>query len=283
MAIQMRRGLLANYDEAKMLAGEWGISIDDDTNDQKAFIAFAPGVSKEVMMVEDAQSQIAVATAEAIADATEEAQAWAHGNSFHVNDYASGNGSTKSFTLAQTPSSIIGVYVDGAAVTAYSRSGNVITFTNAPGAGQNNIRVYYTVNTSTDNAKYYKNQAASSASAASSSASSASSSASTATTKASEASSSASSAAASSAQAADSEAWAVGTKNGAAVPSSADQYHNNAKYWAEVAAASVLSSGFFIEVNNNEYVLYWFGADANCPYSIAIENGEYVLNLTYET
>ena len=110
-------------------------------------------------MVEDAEEQIAVATAEAIDMATEEAEAWAHGNSFHVNDYASGDGSTKSFTLAETPSSIIGVYVDGSSVSAYTLSGKTITFTTAPASGSNNIRVYYTVNTTTDNAKYYKEQA----------------------------------------------------------------------------------------------------------------------------
>ena len=31
----------------------------------------------------------------------------------------------------------------------------------------------------------------------------------------------------------DAEAWAKGTKNGVAVPSDADQYHNNAKYWSD--------------------------------------------------
>lgn len=170
MAIQMRRGPLAQYDESKMLAGEWGISIDADSNDQKAFIAFAPGVSKEVMMVEDAQEQIAVATAEAIVDATAKAEAYAHGDSFSVNDYASGDGTTTSFTLSETPSSVIAVYVDGAETTAYTRSGAVITFTTAPPVGEDNIRVYYTVNTTSDNAKYYKNQAASSASSASTSA-----------------------------------------------------------------------------------------------------------------
>ena len=35
-----------------------------------------------------------------------------------------------------------------------------------------------------------------------------------------------------------SEAWAVGTKDGTDVPSTADQYHNNAKYYADDAAAS---------------------------------------------
>ena len=36
----------------------------------------------------------------------------------------------------------------------------------------------------------------------------------------------------------ESEAWAVGTKDGTAVPSTASQYHNNSKYWAEQAAQS---------------------------------------------
>ena len=34
----------------------------------------------------------------------------------------------------------------------------------------------------------------------------------------------------------DSEAWAKGTKDGTPVPSTADQYHNNSKWWAEQAA-----------------------------------------------
>ena len=37
----------------------------------------------------------------------------------------------------------------------------------------------------------------------------------------------------------DSEAWAVGTKDGTPVSSSEPQYENNAKYWAEAAAAIV--------------------------------------------
>lgn len=36
----------------------------------------------------------------------------------------------------------------------------------------------------------------------------------------------------------ESEAWAVGTKDGTAVPSTAPQHHNNSKYWAEQAAQS---------------------------------------------
>lgn len=39
-------------------------------------------------------------------------------------------------------------------------------------------------------------------------------------------------------QAQNAEAWAVGTKGGVAVPSTAEQYQNNSKYWAEQAAQS---------------------------------------------
>ena len=154
MAIQMRRGPLAKYNKNKMLAGEWGISIDADTNDQKAMIAFAPGVDKEVMFVEDAAEQIAEATSEAIDIATEEAEAWAHGNKFDTREYFSGDGATTSFTLAYEPSSVSGVFVDDARTT-YTRSGKTITLATAPQSSSNNVRVDYTVNTATDNSKYY--------------------------------------------------------------------------------------------------------------------------------
>ena len=216
MAIQMRRGPLAKYNKNKMLAGEWGISIDADTNDQKAMIAFAPGVDKEVMFVDEFNGVMA----ESIDITTEEAEAWAHGNSFHVNDYASGDGSTRAFTLAETPSSIIGVYINEEPVSNYTLSGNTITFTTAPESGSNNIRIYYTVNNSTDNAKYYKEQAASSASAASGSASSASGSATTATT-----------------QATLSKSYAVGGTG-----SRSGENTDNAKYYKEQAASSASSA-----------------------------------------
>lgn len=41
------------------------------------------------------------------------------------------------------------------------------------------------------------------------------------------------------ASAQDAEAWAKGTKNGTPVPSTADQYENNAKYYSETAAATI--------------------------------------------
>lgn len=230
MAIQMRRGPLAQYDESKMLPGEWGIAIDDDTNDQKAFVAFAPGIDKEVLFVEDAEERIEAIAAEAVAYATEQAKAWARGDGFHVNDYASGDGSTTAFTLTEPPASVLGVYVNGAETSAYTVSGAVITFTEAPASGEDNIRVYYTVNTQYDNAKYYKNQAASSASSASTSAS-------TATTKASQASTSASTAstAATTAttQATKAQSYAVGGTS-----SRTGEDTDNAKYYKEQAEAA---------------------------------------------
>lgn len=126
----------------------------------------------------------------------------------------------------------------------------------------------------TDNAKYYSQQAASSASAASTSASTAltkageastsatnahtsetnaatsatnaatsesnaSDSATTASTKATDASTSATQAEGFSK---DSEAWAVGKRGGVDVESTDDTYENNSKYWAEQASASATAS-----------------------------------------
>lgn len=260
MAIQMRRGQLADYDKNKMLAGEWGIAIDSDTERQKAFIAFGPGIDKEVMFFEDAAAQIA----EVVDMATEEAEAWAHGDKFDTREFFSGDGTTTSFALAYEPSSVSGVFVDNARTT-YTRSGKTITLATAPQSSSNNVRVDYTVNVSTDNAKYYKDSAQSSAynaevnasaaqtssntavqkageastaaSQAQSSASTATSAASTATTKANQAASSASQASSQATAAGDyakvAEAWAVGTKGGTDVPSTDPQYHNNAKYYAD--------------------------------------------------
>lgn len=56
MAIQMRRGLLANYDEDKMVAGEIAVTTDSTDADQKIFVAFAPGVSKRILTDTDLDS-----------------------------------------------------------------------------------------------------------------------------------------------------------------------------------------------------------------------------------
>jgi hypothetical protein len=64
-------------------------------------------------------------------------------------DFFSGNGSTVAFTLSRPVASVAQVQVNVANVpqvpgTAYTVSGNTITFTSAPPTGTNNIYVYYT-------------------------------------------------------------------------------------------------------------------------------------------
>lgn len=51
MAIQMRRGNAANYDEDKMLPGEFGVATDE----KELYIAFGSGDSKRVLTEDDIQ------------------------------------------------------------------------------------------------------------------------------------------------------------------------------------------------------------------------------------
>ena len=50
MAIQMRRGNAANYDESKMLPGEFAVATDD----KEVYIAFGAGDSKRLLTEADA-------------------------------------------------------------------------------------------------------------------------------------------------------------------------------------------------------------------------------------
>ena len=52
MAIQMRRGALANYDADKMLPGEFGGAVDED----ELFISFGTGNSKRVLTEDDMEN-----------------------------------------------------------------------------------------------------------------------------------------------------------------------------------------------------------------------------------
>lgn len=49
MAIQNRRGAYSNYDPNKMVSGEFAVATDE----QKLFIAFAPGLSKRILTEDD--------------------------------------------------------------------------------------------------------------------------------------------------------------------------------------------------------------------------------------
>ncbi len=45
----------------------------------------------------------------------------------------------------------------------------------------------------------------------------------------------------------------------------------------------VQHSAFTVEVENDAFVLFWHGAEDECPFSAALEGADYVLNFTYET
>lgn len=58
MAIQNRRGAYSNYDPNKMVSGEFAVATDE----QKLFIAFAPGLSKRILTEDDSFSGTLTAT-----------------------------------------------------------------------------------------------------------------------------------------------------------------------------------------------------------------------------
>ena len=58
MAIQMRRGAYAQFDPSKMKAGEWAVSIDNESQKQMVYMCFAPGVVKRMATLEDFQNEL---------------------------------------------------------------------------------------------------------------------------------------------------------------------------------------------------------------------------------
>lgn len=158
MAIQMRRGNDADYNPSKMLPAEFGVAVDKG----KAYLAFSAGVSKQLMTVEDAQESIQ----DAVDLSAKESEAWAHGDSFtdmvETTDNFVGDGNTTAFTLSVTPKKMKSVSVNGYNTTAFTLEGNTLTLSTAPLNGVAVVAVSETespVDTSTDNAKYYKDQA----------------------------------------------------------------------------------------------------------------------------
>ena len=67
-------------------------------------------------------------------------------------DSFTGDGATVDFTLSDTPTEVTEVKVDGTATTAYTVSGNVITFDNAPANGKA-IEVSYSMTGATAEAR----------------------------------------------------------------------------------------------------------------------------------
>lgn len=60
--IQVRRGLMADFNPAKMTAGEWAVSIDTETDKQVVWMCFSPGIVKRMGTLDDFKEQIREAT-----------------------------------------------------------------------------------------------------------------------------------------------------------------------------------------------------------------------------
>lgn len=61
MAITMRKGLFADFDPSKMLAGEWAVSIDADTQHQIVWMCFGAGIVKRMGTLEDFEAWLSEA------------------------------------------------------------------------------------------------------------------------------------------------------------------------------------------------------------------------------
>ena len=196
MAIQNRRGDYNDYRPSKMLPGELGVTL---LNDPKAVDGKALhasfGQGVDKTLMTFEDAEAMIEDASEQA-ATEAVEAATHQAEIYAENSSASATQSQSYAVGGTG----------------SREGE-----------------------NTDNSKYYKEEAASSASNAASSASNASSSASAAASSASQAGSSADRA---DSEAEKSEALAVGTKDGVHVGSFEDQYNNNSKYWAEQAQST---------------------------------------------
>ena len=93
-------------------------------------------------MVIDIDESLSLTWAYTTTDNTDQAEAIIYDQPIGATDYFTGNGTTKKFTLERTPTSITSVTVDGETTSAYSRTGAVITFTNAPAASSSIIIQY---------------------------------------------------------------------------------------------------------------------------------------------
>lgn len=64
MAIQVRRGMLKDFDPTKLLPGEWAVATDTETKNQIVWMCFAAGIVKRMGTYEDFHQQIEEATEE---------------------------------------------------------------------------------------------------------------------------------------------------------------------------------------------------------------------------
>ena len=211
-------------------------------------------------------AQGAAETAQAAAETSEEnSEAWAVGQrggadvgssdpTYHNNSkYYAGQAADSASTASSASTAASGAKDDAvsaknAAVSAkndaVTAKNDAVTAKNAAVSAQGAAESWATGGSSgtpgaSNNAKYYSEQAASSATTASTKAGEASGSATTASNKAGEAATSATSA---ETQALKAEGFAVGEQNGTDVGSGSPYYHNNAEYYAGQASDSATTA-----------------------------------------
>lgn len=147
MAIKMRRGNRADFIPSKMVAGEWGVVLDD----KQVWITFAPGDCKQLMTTQDAAEQLR----QAITVATAEAEGYADdAEGFANNAETSATNASTSETNAQT-------YANNAkasetkAKTSETNANGYQLISKSWAVGDTGVRS----GEDTDNAKYYAQQA----------------------------------------------------------------------------------------------------------------------------
>ncbi len=207
MAIQMRRGLRADFDPTQLVAGEWAVSVDSSTQNQIVWMCFGAGVVKRMGTYEDFQAMIAEISEDLEAD-------------FETELRASVN------TILSEVQSLADDVSDDADAVATART--AIEGTDIPA-----IQALIT------QAQTYASNADTSAQSASSSAQSASNSASSASSSATSANSAKDTAVS---KATEAESWAHGGTG-----SRPGEDTDNAMYWAQRAQSSSFAQSDWTE------------------------------------
>lgn len=74
----------------------------------------------------------------------------------------------------------------------------------------------------------------------------------------------------------DAEAWAVGERNGVAVGSSDETYHNNSKYYADLAEQGAAEAGYMtFEINSSGHLIYT--KTNNVDLTFRLDNGHLIV------
>lgn len=146
MAIQMRRGLRADFDPTKMLPGEWAVAIDNDTANQIVWMCFAPGIVKRIGAYEDFYALIEAEYSEYIPDVIcDVEQTGSATKPYTVGDYVITGGKMYVVTAnipdggTFTPGTNVDQTTVGAVLKALSTGKqDTLTFDNVPTQGSNN-------------------------------------------------------------------------------------------------------------------------------------------------